>query len=49
MEPKGRFVFTGSNQAADSILGVDNKQFVGKIIEETYPPLLKTEVPNQND
>jgi len=47
LEPKGRLVFTGSNPAADSILGVDNNQFVGKTIEEAFPPLVKTEVPDR--
>jgi PAS domain S-box-containing protein len=46
LEPDGRLVFTGANPAADIILGVDNKQFVGKTIEEAFPALIKTEVPD---
>jgi PAS domain S-box-containing protein len=41
----GRLLFTGSNPAADKILGVDNAAFIGKTIEEAFPPLIHTEVP----
>jgi len=47
MQPDGRLVFTGANQAADAILGIENKQFVGQTIEEAFPPLAYTEVPEQ--
>jgi len=47
LESDGRLVFTGANPAADIILGIDNKQFVGKTIEEAFPALVKTEVPDQ--
>ena len=47
LEPDGRLVFTGANPAADEILGVDNTQFVGKTIEEAFPPLVETEVPER--
>ena len=43
----GRLVFTGGNPAADAILGVDNAQFIGKTIEEAFPPLAETEVPQR--
>ena len=42
-----RLIFTGANPAADKILGVDNSAFVGKTIEEAFPPLIETEVPHQ--
>lgn len=42
-----RLVFVGSNPAADRILGVDNNQFIGKNIEEAFPPLSGTEVPER--
>ena len=45
LEPDGRLIFTGANQSADNILGVDNSQFIGKTIEEAFPPLAKTDVP----
>jgi two-component system, cell cycle sensor histidine kinase and response regulator CckA len=43
----GRLVFVGANPAADRLLGVDNSQFVGKSIEEAFPPLRDTEVPER--
>lgn len=45
LEPDGRLVFIGANPAADRILGVDNSIFIGKTIEEAFPPLKATEVP----
>jgi PAS domain S-box-containing protein len=47
LEEDKRLVFTGSNPAADSILGIDNTQFVGKTIEKAFPPLRETEVPDR--
>jgi two-component system cell cycle sensor histidine kinase/response regulator CckA len=45
LDPDGKLVFTDANPAADRILGVDNSQFVGKTIEEAFPALTQTEVP----
>ena len=45
LERDGRLVFIGANRAADRILGVDNSQFIGKTIEEAFPPLAETEIP----
>jgi PAS domain S-box-containing protein len=45
LEPDGRLVFSDANPAANDILGVDCKQFIGKIIEEAFPALTETEVP----
>jgi PAS domain S-box-containing protein len=42
-----RLVFIGANQAADRILQVDNSQFIGKTIEEAFPPLTQTEIPKR--
>ncbi len=47
LEPDGRLVFAGANAAADLLLGVDNSIFVGKTIEEAFPPLTQTEVPTR--
>jgi PAS domain S-box-containing protein len=47
LEPDNRLVFIGANSAADNILGVDNKQFIGKTIEEAFPPLIHTDVPER--
>ncbi|MGD8415007.1 MAG: PAS domain S-box protein, partial [Candidatus Latescibacterota bacterium] len=45
--PDGRLVFIGANPAADAMLGVDNTQFIGKTIEEAFPPMADTEIPER--
>ena len=45
LEPDGQLVFAASNSSADEILGVDATSFIGKTIEEAFPPLAETEVP----
>jgi PAS domain S-box-containing protein len=45
LEPDGRLVFSGANPTADKLLGVDNSIFIGKSIEEAFPPLAETDVP----
>ncbi len=47
LETDGRLIFTGANSAADTILGVDNSQFLGRSIEAAFPPLAGTEVPER--
>lgn len=42
-----KLIFSGANPAADTILGVNNDQFIGKTIEEAFPPLKATEVPKR--
>ncbi len=42
---QNRLVFIGANPAAERILGLDHTQFIGKTIEEAFPPLAQTEVP----
>ncbi len=44
LQPDGKLVFSGANPAADVLLGVDNRQFIGKTIEEAFPPLSGTEI-----
>ena len=46
LKPDNRLVFIGANRSADQILGLDNQQFVGKTLEEAFPPLAETEIPN---
>lgn len=41
-----QLIFVGSNPAADKILGVNNQQFYGKKIEDAFPPLVQTNVPD---
>ena len=47
LKPDERLVFTGANPAADTILGINNEQFVGKTIEEAFPELRRTEIPDK--
>jgi len=47
IDPEGELIFQGANPAADRILGVDNRQFIGKTLEEAFPPLADTEVPKR--
>jgi PAS domain S-box-containing protein len=47
LDSDDRLVFIGANPAADKILGVDNQQFIGKTIEEAFPPLKETDVPER--
>lgn len=44
LHPDGRLVFAGANPAADRLLGIANAQFIGKTIEEAFPPLAATEL-----
>jgi len=43
----GHLVFSGANPAADRILGVNCQRYLGKTIEEAFPPLARTEVPER--
>ncbi|MHA1940635.1 MAG: PAS domain S-box protein [Candidatus Hodarchaeales archaeon] len=43
----GRLVFIGANRAADEILGVDTRQFIGKTIEDSFPSLVTTDIPDK--
>jgi len=47
LEPDGRLVLSGANAGADRILGLKNADFVGKTIEEAFPGLAGTEVPER--
>ena len=46
LHPDGRLIFAGFNQAANRILGLDHAQFVGKDIEEAFPGLIGTAIPD---
>jgi len=47
LENNDRLVFNGGNSAADRIIGVDHRIFIGKTIEEAFPPLQETELPRR--
>jgi len=40
-------VFIGFNPAAEKILGIQQRDFIGKTIEEAFPPLAATELPGK--
>ena len=42
-----QLLFEGYNPAADMILKVDNSQYCGKIIQEAFPALAQTEIPEK--
>lgn len=44
--PDNRLLFIGANQSADIILAVKNDQFIGKTIEEAFPNLAATNIPD---
>lgn len=47
LKEDNQLIFTGANPAADKLLGVNNSQFIGKTIEEAFPVLVQTEVPQR--
>lgn len=42
-----QLIFTAANPAANKLLGIDHSQFIEKTIEEAFPPLAQTEVPQR--
>ncbi len=47
LEPDGRLVLTGSNPNSDRVLGVEVGALVGRTIEEAFPGLAGTDVPDR--
>ncbi len=47
LDPDKNLIFVDANPAANIILGLDNQQFVGKTIEEAFPALAQSEVPEK--
>jgi PAS domain S-box-containing protein len=47
LESDGKLRFMGANPAADKILHIDNSQFIDKTIEEAFPPLIDTDIPDR--
>lgn len=45
LDPAGRLVFVGANPDADQLLGIDHSTLVGKTIEEIFPGLANTDIP----
>jgi PAS domain S-box-containing protein len=47
LEPEGRLIFTGANPAADHIMNLDHGQHIGMTIEEIFPALAQTDIPDR--
>lgn len=47
LDDDGVLRFTGANSAADRFLGVNNDRFIGLAIEEAFPGLSETDVPER--
>ncbi|MHC1713366.1 MAG: PAS domain S-box protein [Solidesulfovibrio sp.] len=45
LQPDGRLILTGVNPAADSVMGFPHQALVGRTIEEVFPHLAGTPVP----
>lgn len=45
LDGDGRLVFSGWNPAADAILGIDHRELAGRAIEDAFPSLAGTEIP----
>lgn len=46
LENDGRLVMTGANPAAEIITGISHQYLIGKTIEEAFPNLANTEIPD---
>lgn len=47
LHPDGRLVFLGGNRAADAMLGISHANLVGQRIEDAFPALAATEIPDR--
>ena len=47
LDSNDRLIFQGANPQADKILNFDNSQFISKTIEEAFPPLVETDIPDR--
>lgn len=47
LEEGDKLVFEGANKAADQMLGMDHRRFVGMTLEATFPSLKLTEIPQR--
>jgi diguanylate cyclase (GGDEF)-like protein len=47
LEKDGRLIFTGANPAADKLMHVDNSRLLGLPLEQAFPGLADTEVPER--
>ncbi|MFP5221698.1 MAG: EAL domain-containing protein [Acidobacteriota bacterium] len=47
LEQDGTLLFVRANAAADAILGLNNARFIGKSIDDAFPALAGTEIPER--
>lgn len=47
LRPNNRLVLIDSNPAADRMTGIANRDLIGKTVEEAFPNLARTEVPDR--
>ena len=47
LEADGKLVLRGANAAADRIIGIVHAPLIGLTLEEAFPPLAATEIPNR--
>jgi len=45
LEPGNRLILTGANPASETIIGISHKSLLGKTIEEAFPRLANSEIP----
>ncbi len=46
LEPGGRLILTGANPASDIIIGISHTSMLGKTIEEAFPSLADSDIPD---
>jgi PAS domain S-box-containing protein len=46
LQPDGRLLLMGANPAAERILGIDHATLLGRTIEDAFPGLRETEIPD---
>lgn len=47
LDDDDRLIFCGANPAADAILGIDHQALIGQTLEETFPSLRDTDIPQR--
>jgi len=47
LRPQGTLILTGSNPSADRIIGIDHSSLIGLPIEQAFPSLVGTDIPER--
>jgi len=47
LNDEGKLIFSGTNLAADRMVGIDHSKFIGKEITDVFPALAETEIPKK--